>query len=181
MKTLRNHATIQPCGSTQSCGVGQRLLLGGYVALFAFILPFICWGALAEPGHPHQIPHFVFADPMRVKTRMIDEPSDAATGAAATVTHQHHLEQQGKQSRRAALAVVTPAGSAARCHLSPTDPPVSGRATPTLLLFSILLLLLATAPAFHQPDRLNFIRWVRPPLPKPYFCAVRLPPPRLSF
>lgn len=42
----------------------QRLILVGYAALLMFVLPFICWGAWAEPGHPHGSPHFVFATPV---------------------------------------------------------------------------------------------------------------------
>lgn len=37
-----------------------HLLMAGYYAL---LLPFICWGALGTPGHPHSRPHFVFAPP----------------------------------------------------------------------------------------------------------------------
>lgn len=42
----------------------QRVLLGFYAALFGLVLPLICWGALAEPGHPHRFRHFVFAAPL---------------------------------------------------------------------------------------------------------------------
>lgn len=41
----------------------QRIAHGlvvGYVALWALVLPFICWGIWAEPGHGHAAPHFVF-------------------------------------------------------------------------------------------------------------------------
>ena len=34
------------------------------VGLYAFVLPFVCWGAQAAPGHPHALPHFVFAEPV---------------------------------------------------------------------------------------------------------------------
>ena len=37
-----------------------HLLMAGY---YAVLLPFICWGALGTPGHPHSRPHFVFAPP----------------------------------------------------------------------------------------------------------------------
>jgi hypothetical protein len=30
------------------------------------VLPFLCWGAWATPGHPHARPHFVFAAPLLV-------------------------------------------------------------------------------------------------------------------
>lgn len=180
MKTLRVPVTTQLHCSSQSLALGQRLLLGCYVALFAWVLPFICWGAMADPGHSHRTPHFVFADPLLVKTRTVDESADDLRVTAAVI-HQHHPKQQDKQYRSASLTLVTTVGVAMSCLLSPTDTPVSGRATPTLLLFSILLLLLAVAPAFHRLDRLDFIHWLRPLLPQPYFYTVPLPPPRLSF
>ncbi len=161
--------------------IGQQLLLLFYVALFALLLPFICWGALAEPGHPHRTPHFVFADPMLVKAWPLDESTTDSTITSAATTHRFHTEKQGKPGRGASLAVAEAIHLAMRCHLTPTDNHVRGRATPTLLLFSILLLLLTAAPAFHQPEHLDFVHWVRPPLPKLYVCAVPLPPPRLSF
>lgn len=34
-----------------------------YILYFGLGLPFICWGAVATPGHPHSRPHFVFTDP----------------------------------------------------------------------------------------------------------------------
>lgn len=171
--------------SPSALSIGQRLLLLSYVALFAFFLPFICWGALAEPGHPHRTPHFVFADPMLVKAWPLDESTAdltvTSTVTSAAVTHRSHTEQQGKPASGAAPAVAKAIHLAMRCHLNPTDNHVSGRATPTLLLFSILLLLLTAASAFHQPEQPAFVHWVRSPLPQLYVCTVPLPPPRLSF
>ena len=34
-----------------------------YVIYFSLILPFVCWGAVGQPGHPHPVAHFVFAVP----------------------------------------------------------------------------------------------------------------------
>lgn len=46
---------------------GQMLFIVGFVFYLALILPFICWGALADPSHPHQTPHFVFSAPAGVQ------------------------------------------------------------------------------------------------------------------
>ncbi|MEZ4663466.1 MAG: hypothetical protein R2911_38480 [Caldilineaceae bacterium] len=40
----------------------SRCTLLTFVFLYAFVLPFICWGA-GRPGHPHALPHLVFMDP----------------------------------------------------------------------------------------------------------------------
>ncbi|MCB0045368.1 MAG: hypothetical protein KDD92_08060 [Caldilineaceae bacterium] len=42
---------------------GFAWFAGSYAFFIGLILPFICWGALANPAHPHAGPHFVFADP----------------------------------------------------------------------------------------------------------------------
>ena len=42
----------------------QRICIVAYALFWGFGLPFICFGAIAEPGHPHALPHFVFADPI---------------------------------------------------------------------------------------------------------------------
>ncbi|MEM7530943.1 MAG: hypothetical protein AAF639_02100 [Chloroflexota bacterium] len=42
----------------------QRLLLWFYAGLFAFVLPFVCWGAAGHPGHPHTQPHLIFDEPV---------------------------------------------------------------------------------------------------------------------
>ncbi|MBI1299027.1 hypothetical protein GC175_29200 [bacterium] len=41
----------------------RTVLLLFFAALFAFVFPFICWGALADPGHLHTHAHFVFVEP----------------------------------------------------------------------------------------------------------------------
>ncbi len=45
----------------------QTLFISGYILYLALVLPFICWGALANPGHPHQGAHFVFSLPPGVE------------------------------------------------------------------------------------------------------------------
>lgn len=49
--------------SGRQIGEWQRLVLLAYVVLLTFVMPFVCWGAWADPGHPHRSPHFVFATP----------------------------------------------------------------------------------------------------------------------
>ncbi len=34
-----------------------------YVIYLGLILPFVCWGAMGQPGHPHPVAHFVFSVP----------------------------------------------------------------------------------------------------------------------
>lgn len=41
----------------------QAAVHGLLAALFAFVLPFVCWGVLETPGHPHGSVHFVFGQP----------------------------------------------------------------------------------------------------------------------
>jgi len=45
--------------------------------VFGLVLPFICWGAEATPGHPHMRAHFVFLPP----TYSVDHVLPLATNA----------------------------------------------------------------------------------------------------
>jgi hypothetical protein len=119
----------------------QRTLLAFYVILLGLIMPFICWGAQAEPGHPHQLPHFVFTDPVMVMPAL-------AQGAAATKPHsmQEHLqmlERQQKQSNNPdvdVLAIHQAAGDLQEAEPASEDSAPVGRSTLKLLLFSLLTL-----------------------------------------
>lgn len=62
----------------------QQWVVCAYVLIFGAILPFICWGAWAQPGHPHSRPHFVFLMPELAGDAMT---SDAG---ALEVTHRDH-------------------------------------------------------------------------------------------
>ncbi len=46
----------------------QQTILAGYALLFAFVLPFLCFGAVVTPGHPHGHAHFVFSIPKTAHT-----------------------------------------------------------------------------------------------------------------
>ncbi len=54
--------TLNPPRKSQIHPVQVALLLF-FSGLLTFVMPFICWGALAQPGHPHRTAHFVFALP----------------------------------------------------------------------------------------------------------------------
>lgn len=53
-----------------------------YTAYWALVLPFLCWGAWATPGHPHLHPHFVFSQPLTEESMHGDH--------AAASREQHH-------------------------------------------------------------------------------------------
>lgn len=64
-----------------------KFLAAAYTLLLGFVLPFICWGALADPSHPHRAAHLVFLmPPLRV---------DAAPTIAADEASRHQ-EQAGQ-------------------------------------------------------------------------------------
>lgn len=151
--------------STAPLPIWQRLVLGGYSALFGLFLPLICWGAAAEPGHPHRYPHFVFAEPQRnPAVQLPTVPHATMHGMSASSTHE--AENMTK----------TPA----ICALAP-DGAIAGRATPTLMLFSLLLLTFLTAWFVRRLDWPHIAFWRRLPFPKTLVLPVPLPPPRLSL
>jgi hypothetical protein len=54
-----------------------------FVAYWALILPFICWGSWAQVGHPHARPHFVFALPQLTAVWTYIDPA-VTVGNSAT-------------------------------------------------------------------------------------------------
>lgn len=152
----------------------QCIVLGFYVALFALVLPLICWGALAEPGHPHRLPHFVFADPVLT----VPDGHAARSGQPANATAtQPALLRHGAQHGPQPVAVQQARVLAVCSALA--DGVIPGRATPTLMVFSLLLLLFLAAWTIRPHDLLHFATWQRLHTPQARFLPVPLPPPRL--
>lgn len=154
----------------------QRAVLSFYIALFALVLPLICWGALAEPGHPHRAPHFVFAAPLlatpRPRAAMPNRSPHQLPIPAATEGHRQH------GTLRTVAASQEPA--AAMCDLF-ADGVIAGRATPMLMAVSLLLLIFLSVWTAHRFDRPQVVLWQRPPFPESLFLPVPLRPPRLRF
>lgn len=152
---LPRHATMAAMGAPDHKGPTTNPLLYplhlSLAGIFAFILPFICWGALATPGHPHGLPHFVFFAPQSLK--------------AANTT--------GDDAVHASHAAATPenASDSATEPAAQSVTPVLGVA---LLAPIILLLASLLAPALRhftrRPNVSTYSSVVMPPVP---------PPPRL--
>ena len=47
-------------------------LIGLYAIFLAIVLPFVCWGEVAEPGHAHEASHFVFAIDSEIEMGAVD-------------------------------------------------------------------------------------------------------------
>ena len=62
-----------------------RLLHLLFAGLFGLVLPFVCWGAEATPGHPHARAHFVFMTPAQPNAQEV--VGAAAQMLAAGVEH----------------------------------------------------------------------------------------------
>lgn len=112
-----------------------------FVVLFAFVLPFVCWGAQATPGHPHARAHFVFLPPAPV-----DQAHHDAQSSAAGAGHAHPYAD--------------------------TDLP-AGKATPSVLAISLLLLIALAALSTLPDDPPAFVRW------QPVLRGRRTAPPRV--
>ena len=127
----------------------QVLLRFFYAGLFGLVLPFVCWGAQATPGHPHARAHVVFWPPEPVQVGPISATptslQDLLRGAPICGSH-----------------TATPAGLS----------------TPPVLAIFLLLLVLAVsgtdprndAPGFAGRQAALLVRWVA--------LRCELPPPR---
>jgi len=71
-----------------------------YAGLYAFVLPLICWGAQATPGHPHLRAHFVFAEP---------------------IVHEELFSQPVPQKAHSLLDWLATTGGKTDCHTDPVN------------------------------------------------------------
>jgi hypothetical protein len=101
---------VSPICSPLDKVFAHKVFATTYVFLLGFVLPFICWGTLATPGHPHQMSHFVFLMPLLRENALQTMP----------LVHQSH-DYEG-----------------AHPVDSPTPPPV-GRSVPAQLSTAISL------------------------------------------
>lgn len=135
----------------------QALLQLCLAGILALILPFVCWGAQATPGHPHAHAHFVFWPPEQA-------PRAAPPAAFAELM------------RAAALCGgVAPAADAA----SAADPGAANVVTPSVLAIFVLLALYLTLILSPQNDAPGFLHWQVMPCRRATVARCDPPPPRV--
>ena len=135
----------------------KRLFMIAYALFLGIGLPFICLGAIAEPGHPHTAPHFVFAEP--ANDRLADVAAHALQLATANDATVRFYE----------------------LYLKPIQPDSqpAGSATSSLLLFDVLTLTLLAAWTILRTDRRHCVELISQPFPKSVVVSLPIPPPRL--
>lgn len=149
-------------------------LLGTHLALvafYAFVLPFICFGAMATPGHPHARPHFVFTDPPRIPEAL---PS-TVSGAEWLLLN------------AGAWLCTPPDGASALSNATTNDAysttkSVAGRSAPaTLVLFSLLLFHVGQVILLAGLHPKGFTRTIGGLIPQMPELPPPCPPPRLTI
>lgn len=133
---------------------GQRWLSLSFALFFAFVMPFICWGAAGTPGHPHAHAHFIFALP----------PDDSAE--SSTQPHLHIPRLVDGQW------VVDDSHS----HHHGDVPP--GRSEPDLSLITLLLLLLGGSATIAYILLVFFPRELQYHMPQSVIHSPPVPPPK---
>ena len=132
----------------------RRALLAAYSFVFALVLPLICWGAYAAPGHPHRTPHFVF----------VTSVAGDVSAATPDAHHHHNATDLPAQTGEPATA----------------EQP-KGRATLSLMIFSVLTIVIFGAWVFFRIDRHFEIPLYLPPFAKSITLPIPLPPPRSAL
>ncbi len=141
----------------------QRIALFTYVGFLAVVMPFICWGAWAEPGHPHGSPHFVFATPV------FAEASDSGPSLNQIVWSL----QSYCGNPRTDVPVAVPDGA--------TDPvSLAGQSLPDTTLVVSMLLILLTGWLQLESLRKSAERVRQICIATPFAPLVPTPPPRFG-
>lgn len=133
--------------------------------IFGLILPFICWGAEATPGHSHMRAHFVFLAPVHSARHGESNPTDA-----------HDLLRATANDLAIGVHDLCTRPSTAQ---STSTPPVS-QSTP--LMLAVTLLILAAVRMIAAPTRRDDAGFFLQPgslFPRLFLCDVATPPPRL--
>jgi hypothetical protein len=137
-------------------------LLGA--CFFAFVLPFICWGAVATPGHPHARPHFVFVAP------------ELTSGAVAAPLQRPTLTET---LRRLALASWCGAGAPTQEGLLEEGHAAAGQSIPAVLAVSLLAPLVLLAASLVLLRRLpHFALFLQSLWGRSFALRLSTPPPR---
>ena len=137
-------------------------LLGA--CFFAFVLPFICWGSVATPGHPHARPHFVFVAP------------ELTTGAPVAPLHRPTLTET---LRRLALASWCGAGAPTQEGLLDGGHAAAGQSIPAVLAVSLLAPFVLLAASLVLPRKLpHFALFLQSLWGRSFALRLSTPPPR---
>jgi len=138
-----------------------------FVAYWALILPFVCWGSWAQVDHPHTRPHFVFALP-RVSTDWARTAPATTIGNSATM-----LASVATLLLDSHCTAVVGAAHPAENGLGPATQSTPASLATLLLAFVVPLLALLLF--------LPLLVYRRLPLLQPTDCplAVGTPPPRI--
>ncbi len=136
----------------------ERWLCGGYAFFFAFLLPLLCWGTMADPQHPHQGAHFIFAEPPEVHL--------PGTSPMAIREHEPCLHPLGAHPPAPTLAASAPVSSPAK------------QAIPVTLLAELLLLVLWSATEIRRRPLVQLLHHHEETIRVGYSTRVPTPPPR---
>ncbi len=135
-------------------------------ALFAFVLPFICWATLATPGHPHGLPHFVFLAPQ------------SAAASHATADESGHGPLHETPVAISGVAAPSRDGVSDENGDENSDKPASQSIVPLLAVVLLAPIVLAIATVLGAA-LLHFVRCGHSRLYRSLDLPTITPPPRL--
>lgn len=147
----------------------QRICIVAYALFWGFGLPFICFGAIAEPGHPHALPHFVFADP-------IDSESSNLAVRAMQLAGSNDVVSKFYDQYLKPLTSTTSTDRSAGTNAGIP----AGRAESSLAIFNLFTLMLLCVWAISCTERRYAVFLQAQPFPESIVISLPLPPPRLA-
>ena len=152
----------------------QAAVHGLLAALFAFVLPFVCWGVLETPGHPHGSVHFVFGHPPILHASL----QAAAHSRQQAAVRQAFLDSWCGDPAASPLADV-PVDEQAAESAAAEAAAATGRSAPSTVISDLPLLTGGAYPvSFAQPP--TFSITLSCDCPSSTELAVPTPPPRAT-
>jgi len=133
-----------------------------FAGLFGLVLPFICWGAEATPGHPHARAHFVFITPAPVRP---DAHAVTQSVAAMMASAPEHVA--------CISALLAESASAAG-----SDLPASQSVPAALAITLLFLAAFAVGPLPAPAARGGFARAATGIVAQSWLSPTTTPPPR---
>jgi hypothetical protein len=146
-----------------------------FALYWVLLLPFICWGAWATPGHPHARPHLVFSPPMTAAHGMGGHLHGSMSMPNAT---QDLTKCEASEVRTADTVEQLVGAGFNSCEMMPGSSEVAGQSLPSTLATTVFVVVISASLKCDLAPNSMRERVQAPHFPCGFAVPVPTPPPR---